>query len=101
MDRARERLGLGRKEDIQKLSNSAKYKGVSLNSLRADTYEKIGLTKEEYRFIKGRFSLRNNSTYIYLYKGNLFIFVGKGGKTLKTVVNLEELFNSKFNSNKA
>lgn len=90
MARGRERLGINKKEVLQKLSNEARYKGINLNSLRHDTYEKLGLTYEEYKFIKSRFSFRTNSTSIYLYRGCVFIFVGNGGRTLKTVLNLNE-----------
>lgn len=91
MIRAIERLGVAKKDELKKLSNTAKYKGVNISLIRRDTYEQFGLTFEEYKFIKGRFSKLNKSTAIYIYQGNLFIFCGKGTKTLKTVVNLELL----------
>lgn len=91
MMRSIERLGVTKKDELKKLSNTAKYKGVNISLIRRDNYEQFGLTFEEYKFIKGRFSKLNNSTAIYIYQGNLFIFCGKGTKTLKTVVNLELL----------
>lgn len=91
MDRSKERLGINKRVELQKISNEARYKGVNLKALRGNTYESIGLTREEFQFIKNRFSVRNNSTSIFLYKGCIFIFVGNGRRTLKTVVNLNQL----------
>lgn len=91
MIRSIERLGITRKDKLKKISNIAKYKGVNISLIRRDNYDKFGLSFEEYKYIKSRFSKMNNSTAIYIYQGNLFIFCGKGNKTLKTVVNLELL----------
>lgn len=86
--RAMERLNVTRKEELKKLASSARNKGINLNSIRRDTCEKLGLTWEEYCYLKGRFNPENNSTDIILHKGNVFVFCGKGQKTLKTVLNL-------------
>lgn len=94
MIRSIERLGITRKDELKKLSNTAKYKGVNISLIRRDNYDKFGLSFDEYKYIKGRFSKMNNSTTIYIYQGNLFIFCGKGTKTLKTVINLELLVKS-------
>lgn len=87
--RAQERLNVTRKEDIKKLAGRAKSNGVNLSSLRPETYEKLGLTKEEYIFLKNRFVQGNNSTAIYIHQGYVYVFVGKGQRTLKTIISLK------------
>lgn len=91
MLRAEERLQLTNKKELKKIASNARYKGVNISLIRKDTYMQFGLSYNEYVFIKGRFSQVNNSTNIYLYQGNLFIFCGKGNRTLKTVINLVRL----------
>lgn len=89
IQRAEERLNLTRKEDIKKLASAAKNSGIHLSGIRRDTYEKLGLTFEEYCYLKSNFNFRTNSTGIYVYKGAVFIFVGKSKSILKTIINLK------------
>ena len=86
--RAEERLGITSSDEIRKLAISAKYKGISIKALNAETYEKFGFTYSEYRKLKSQFAYHSNNDRLYYYKNNLFVFGGKKSMVLKTIITL-------------
>lgn len=84
--RAEERLGISKKDELKKIASQAKFNGINTNLIQRDNYHKFNLSWDEYLFLKGTFNPRESK--IYLYKGNIFVFAGKGSNTLKTVINI-------------
>ena len=87
--RAEERVGLTHTDDIRKLAVSARYKGININALHENNYEKLGLNKEIYRTLKHYFPRKSNTERFYYYKGRVFIFCGGDSRVLKTIVNVD------------
>lgn len=85
-DRALERLGVTRKDELCKLAASAKKNGINLNSLDLYNHEELGITYDELVMLKRKYSPRNNSQKNYLYKNHIWVFFGNDGRTLKTII---------------
>lgn len=88
MDRAYQRLSISSKEEVRKFASDAKNKGINLNSIREDTYRRVGLNRDEFEYLNKSFKAMNGAN-LYLWKGCIFVFCGKGGNTLKTIINLK------------
>lgn len=91
--------GLG-KNDYRQYVRAARYQGETIAQIARNNPELAEKLSTRFPF--------NNSEQLRLYKGNLFIFAGGGGKarTLVTVINLpknfmEEKQMDKFNYDKA
>lgn len=84
--RAYERLGITKEVEIQKLAHSAKYNGVRIHELTLDNYTKFNISYDMYRYLKNHYGCRFKTEKMYYYKDCVFIFAGKGSKSLKSIV---------------
>lgn len=86
IQRARERFNITSNDELKSLAANAKNKGIKIWVLDIDNYKKLGLTWNTYRYLKNKYAHNFSTQKSYYYKDKVFVFQGKNGQTLKTIV---------------
>ena len=84
--RASERLNVTNSDELKKMANSARFKGIEIDRVNINNYESVGLTYEELVVLKKKYYRHNNSERLFYYKGVVWIFCGKGALTIRSIV---------------
>lgn len=87
-DRGLERLGIQSDQQLRVKAAIARNKGLNIDAINIQNYEKHGMSYEELVSIKRQFKTHTNSEKIYFHKGFVWVFAGKNACVLKTVVKL-------------
>ena len=84
--RASERLNVTNSDELKKMANSARFKGIEIDRVNINNYESVGLTYEELVVLKKKYYRHNNSERLFYYKGVVWIFCGNGALTIRSIV---------------
>ena len=86
LERACERLNLTTQDEVKQAAGRARFKGINVENLNINNYEKLNVPYSIMISIKRNFSLRTESTKLFYYKGYVYVFAGNKALTLKTIV---------------
>ena len=95
MQRMYERFGISSKTEIQKMVKAARDKGVFIHCLNKDNYEKMGLDKETYNYLKKNTWTVDNKNRCCYYKDKIWVLRGNHSRTLVTVIKVDINKNGK------
>lgn len=92
--RMKERSKCTHKQEIVNMVFTARYQGLNINALNKAYIRSKGLdiSDELYQYLKGAFYSNTSTEIIQLYKNFIFVFCGKKGRTLKTVMTIPDKF---------
>ena len=84
--RASERLNVTNSDELKKMANSARFKGIEIDRVNINNYESVGLTYEELVVLKKKYYRHNNSERLFYYKGVVWIFCANNALTVRSIV---------------
>lgn len=100
--RGMERLNITNTDELKKMANSARFKGIDIDLLNIRNYEQLGITYDELVILKKKYYRHNNSERLFYYKNFVWVFCGANALTIRSVVPFREdrkNSNNNINSN--
>lgn len=86
--RGSERLGINSEIELRKVALSAKKKGIEVTSVDETNYSEKGVDLHTAKVWRCAFRKESGVNRIYYYKGLYYVFCGNKGRTLKTIIQM-------------